>query len=861
MVRFVDHFWGERNKGFDELILNFKKSCLSIEEFNKFLVESTNAQVAYCRSLHRLASCLTHKFTVSSCFYPIGDALRQFIEETAVVHNGVIDTFQRLSEQTGKYQGEQKLRQKQLKDEESETADLIALLNSTQNSLLKAKQTYHNSCAELQRLQSLDINGTSQSGSKLIDKLEAKIRLSEAEYRNLIARYSDVKTRFEIKFTQSCNKFQGIEESHLKTMKNFCIAYGDAFLACSESLREIRRQFVSRCDQLSIDDILLGFVHARKTGTKRPTELFFERYNPNKDEINSKPSDQGHTDSVSNSRKVQTPLSSGPFRSIGRWRSKESNSFIKISRKQRGVAADSRNAGSQLDLVVRPRTADIESMHNRVESPKSCSSTVENNSLSDRAHGSPESNRTQALSSFPNWSDSSSSSSDGSFGSDNETLRGDDESGKIRIHIRPLHGQEAQSSESLHAIEDVFLHNMPARRDDQRTLRSVSALSFFQTPTGSTQIRSNDEMSGHTPSSASESSQDKHAVSDGGAKEETWFTSDETLSPKEDDISAISERWSTAPTEDASGFDPWAHYPFPTFPATESPSEFSTRCSSSMSNGEYALPPVPPVDAPLTPVEVGLFERFDPETCTVHGSIALSIGNDKVSTIDPNSYLEFLIHGISQTSRLLVNRKLRSRSVSQTDGLQSDDSKSYELKLSNLLNSSSPKCDGLCYNITVAKYTRCIDTIDKWIFLKSSYALQVEGVTLELEVTALEELSRLRVTFMCNLRLDPDVLDADHNVTALSNSVYEWQPTDHTLHPGEARTLNLQSGHSSDEVNLEIRSVSFLMAKTASLACELDKPFGEAIQFEMGTCSLGYKLKRMLYKIELGNYAKASSEG
>ncbi|KAI0989498.1 hypothetical protein GJ496_001238 [Pomphorhynchus laevis] len=857
MVRFVDHFWGERNKGFDELILNFKKSYLSIEEFNKFLVESINVETSYCRLLSRLASCLTNKFTVSSCFYPIGDALRQYIEEISCVHDSVIAAFNNLIEDFSKYQADQKLKQKQVKEEESKTAELISSLNTNYNAVIKSKHSYYNWCSELHKVQTASPLFPSQS--RIIDKLEKKVRIAEQDYRNLISRYSDIQVEFENKFTDSCNKFQEIEEAHLQRMKNFCIAYTDAYLTCSENLRETRRKFIFKCDQLSIDSILLAFVHSRKTGNDRPPILKFEEYSSTEQNLNVDNDGVKSTINIENikhkSNLTKGGVGSDPFFPalfMGLWRSSRDTSR-RIYRKQKTL--DSHTSDLETSTItnntsLRSQTADISDIVKQQTRPdKSILADSDDSSFISRystnSHNIQEYN--EPIHSLHRWSSSS-------LSSDEEELS------KLHIDIKPASQFDSnyKSDEALQSIKNLFSKHLPTRRDIYTDpSRSASAAPFLTLNYPESVKPLSIKTAPCTPVT-----EEYHNSAD---KRASLIGSDETLCPQHTNLDLTSTNFdqserdyfhleTTSTTPDVfnnvamNNSDPWGN------------TSFSRASSICESDGEFSSCYTSPVLSP-TPTdnfcqiilsnceavefEVGIIEAVS-ESGDLKGALVISFQASNIS-----HPLTFELSGLQNASKIFINRKLVS-----LNAIVSSDVRRYDLridKLNNILGSKNPNNSNFV-NLNLMKYKCPIIPIDKWIYV--NYHSPDDGYTHYIEFTALDRLTHVRIRLI-NIDLSELMSkEGDYSFADIAfDEILECRINDdQAIGAGDSHIIKFTTLRKK---NLSAIRVSFRLTRKTFLSSELMKPFGESsVHFQLCDITRNvYKVKHLCYKVTVDNYA------
>ncbi|CAD5112353.1 DgyrCDS1587 [Dimorphilus gyrociliatus] len=97
------------------------------------------------------------------------------------------------------------------------------------------------------------------------------------EYTILVEKFSTVKKEFERNMEESANRFQQLEETHLKSMGEFLQKYSEGWSRHYDKLKKTHDEFDDKCSSLSIEALLDMFVTTKKTGTDRPSDVTFEQ--------------------------------------------------------------------------------------------------------------------------------------------------------------------------------------------------------------------------------------------------------------------------------------------------------------------------------------------------------------------------------------------------------------------------------------------------------------------------------------------------------------------------------------------------------------------------------------------------------
>ncbi|CAF1316726.1 unnamed protein product [Adineta ricciae] len=227
MVRWSDTFWGEGNRGFEVLSTNVKNGAIAIEEFQRFLNESSQYESAYCKNLSRLQSQLLKVQHVGT-FTPIWQSIRDLLEKIALAHSSTVTYYQDLLREIHNYHDlyQKKVKTSIQKDSDiTRTADLVSQLNNALNTLNKAKEQYHTIGLDYERAKRSGnnlTNGTSTptpqdtttsasslaqtafntltSTTRQFERLEKKYRQAHDDYKASVEKYNSIRTEFEKRF-------------------------------------------------------------------------------------------------------------------------------------------------------------------------------------------------------------------------------------------------------------------------------------------------------------------------------------------------------------------------------------------------------------------------------------------------------------------------------------------------------------------------------------------------------------------------------------------------------------------------------------------------------------------------------------
>lgn len=231
---------GDKNSGFDVLYHNMKYGLTATKDLSDFLREKANIEEHNSKQITKLSSKLASG-CVNGTFAPIWAILRTSTERLASLHSQVMQKLNELVKDITKYADEVYKKQKIVKDEEASTLDAVQAMQSSTQAVHKIKDLYMSRFLDVEKIRK------EGGSSKDIEKSEAKLRKLTEEYKTVWEKHVPVKSEFERRMNLTCKvndkviyseskcksinfvkqKFQEIEENHLKQMKEFLSTYNE----------------------------------------------------------------------------------------------------------------------------------------------------------------------------------------------------------------------------------------------------------------------------------------------------------------------------------------------------------------------------------------------------------------------------------------------------------------------------------------------------------------------------------------------------------------------------------------------------------------------------------------------------------
>ncbi|XP_045137491.1 F-BAR domain only protein 2-like isoform X4 [Portunus trituberculatus] len=260
---------GEEHNGWNVLYQNMKQGQTASKELAEFFKERWSIDETYSKSLVKLAN-KANSNTEKGTYAPIFGVLRQSSEKLSSIHSTTVQRVQELVKEVVKYNDELHKKHKVVKDEESQTEEIVKSIQATSGLAQKAKETYGQRCQDLEKVRR---DGASP---KELEKAEAKLKKAHDEYRSLVDKYNNIREEFEKRMTTSCMNFQSVEETHLVQMLKFVNTYICVLQSNHEAMGQVHQDLLNQCSKHSVEKLLDMFALSKHTGLEKPNAMVFE---------------------------------------------------------------------------------------------------------------------------------------------------------------------------------------------------------------------------------------------------------------------------------------------------------------------------------------------------------------------------------------------------------------------------------------------------------------------------------------------------------------------------------------------------------------------------------------------------------
>uniref|UniRef100_A0A3B5K6E9 FCH and mu domain containing endocytic adaptor 1 n=1 Tax=Takifugu rubripes TaxID=31033 RepID=A0A3B5K6E9_TAKRU len=271
MASFQNNFWGEKNAGFDVLYHNMKHGQLATKELAEFIRERAAVEETYSKSMSKLAKIASNS-SPQGTFAPMWDVFRVSSDKLALCHQELMRKMNDLIRDINKYGEEQVKIHRKTKEEMAGTVEAVQALQVQSGHLQKSKEVYHAKCLELDRLR--------KEGAPLkeLEKAELKSKKAAESFALCIEKHNRVGAEFEQKMSESSLKFQGIEETHLRQMKQLIKGYSHSIEDTHVQVGQVHEEFKQNVENIGIENLIQKFAELKGTGKDKPALAGFEDY-------------------------------------------------------------------------------------------------------------------------------------------------------------------------------------------------------------------------------------------------------------------------------------------------------------------------------------------------------------------------------------------------------------------------------------------------------------------------------------------------------------------------------------------------------------------------------------------------------
>ncbi|XP_010723885.1 F-BAR domain only protein 2 isoform X1 [Meleagris gallopavo] len=249
-----------------------KHGHLSTKELADFIRERATIEEAYSRSMTKLAKSASN-YTQLGTFAPVWDVFKTSTEKLAGCHLDLVRRLQELIKEVHKYGDEQIKAYKKTKEEVSGTLEAVQNIQSITQALQKSKENYNAKCLEQERLKK------EGATPREIDKATVKSKKATDTYKLYVEKYAAVKSDFEQKMTETAQKFQDIEETHLLHMKEIIESLSNTIKDIHLQIGEVHEEFINNMTNTTVESLIQKFAESKGTGKERPGPIEFEECN------------------------------------------------------------------------------------------------------------------------------------------------------------------------------------------------------------------------------------------------------------------------------------------------------------------------------------------------------------------------------------------------------------------------------------------------------------------------------------------------------------------------------------------------------------------------------------------------------
>ncbi|XP_037040951.1 F-BAR domain only protein 2 isoform X14 [Bradysia coprophila] len=262
-VDFNDYFWGDKNNGFDVLYHNMKYGLVASKELSDFFREKSNIEEHNSKLMTKLAN-KAGSGCVNGTFAPIWVVLKSSADRLASLHLQMVQKISELVKDVAKYADELHKKHKTVKEEESSTLEVVQAMQSSTVAVQKSKDLYNSKMLEFEKLKK------DNASTKDLEKAETKLKKQQDDYKALLEKHNPVKMEFERRMNITCKKFQDIEDSHLKQMKEFLSTYIELLQNNHDMVGQVHSEFKRQFLEMTVDKLLEQFVLSKYTGLEKP---------------------------------------------------------------------------------------------------------------------------------------------------------------------------------------------------------------------------------------------------------------------------------------------------------------------------------------------------------------------------------------------------------------------------------------------------------------------------------------------------------------------------------------------------------------------------------------------------------------
>ncbi|XP_069783955.1 F-BAR domain only protein 2-like isoform X2 [Narcine bancroftii] len=273
MPHFGDNFWGEKNNGFDVLYHNMKHGQISVKELADFVRERALIEESYSKSMAKLSKMVSSNSMLGT-FAPMWEVFRISVDKLALCHLELVRKLNDLIKEMNRFNEEQVKVHRKTKEEVSGTLEAVQNIQSSVQLLQKCKDNYHSKRLEWDRLKK------DRASQKEVDKAELKSKKAAKSYKASIEKYHCARSDYQQKMAEAAQKFQRIEENHLRHMKVLMKSYSNSIEDTHVQLGQVHEEFKQNAENIRVRDLIQRYALTKGTGKEKPGPIEFEECYP-----------------------------------------------------------------------------------------------------------------------------------------------------------------------------------------------------------------------------------------------------------------------------------------------------------------------------------------------------------------------------------------------------------------------------------------------------------------------------------------------------------------------------------------------------------------------------------------------------
>ncbi|VDK24182.1 unnamed protein product [Taenia asiatica] len=248
-----------------------KSSFKSTSEFCEFLRDVNTIEENYAKALCKLAK-QAASYSSAGSLKLWWSLFSSFLEKSISLRSNLESERLNIWRDVQKYLEELQKKQRNLKDNESSTQEVVHSFQVATTHLQKAKELYHTRYKEYERVRLNETHSTRD-----IEKAETKLKKAQDEYKYSVEKYNNLRLQFVDKMRLACNNFEEMEVAHLTRMCEFFGRFAEALVQSRSTDLSLVTDFnQQRSLVLTPNRLLFNIIEERGTGCLEPLPAEFE---------------------------------------------------------------------------------------------------------------------------------------------------------------------------------------------------------------------------------------------------------------------------------------------------------------------------------------------------------------------------------------------------------------------------------------------------------------------------------------------------------------------------------------------------------------------------------------------------------